>query len=251
MFIKQMMKSILVIIGIILLVQVEAVGKMNIYIDPDNDGVYHKAKSYEVTYEEALREFSRVGGSPAKGYEGEKLVAFMHVPGVTLEGEHSWDGFMEFLDREFSSKESEYLPLCDDEVQIDPSSITWKCDGLSCPPEENNCTGNFHTGRCNFICINDPPCPGNMICKKIAAQLNLVSFQYTGNPPCDCDFENDCVKPGGTNATGPVVFDNDVCECKEITVPTLTDWGLIILVALLIGSTVFIIIRRKRVSVSA
>lgn len=249
MFRIQMLKSILVVIGVILFVQADAAGKVNVYLDPDNDGVYYKAKSYDVTYEEVLRAFSRVGGSPAKGYEGEKLVAFMNVPGVTLEGVHSWDGFMEFLDREFGSRESEYMPLCDDEVTIDPTSITWKCAGLQCIPEDL-CTGLFHTGRCNFICDNIPPCPELMRCAKIAAQLNLVSFQYTGDPCCQCDFENNCDKPGGTVATGPVVFDNDVCECKDIGVPSHTEWGLVILVVLLLASAVFIFLRRKKVMVS-
>jgi hypothetical protein len=63
-----------------------------------------------------------------------------------------------------------------------------------------------------------------------------------------------------TTAAGDVevkVFDTDgnqVFECKAGTtagIPTMTQWGMIILIALIIGSGVLLITRRKKATVTA
>lgn len=48
-----------------------------------------------------------------------------------------------------------------------------------------------------------------------------------------------------------VAIDIEVLSIPDPTVPTMTQWGIIILVALLIGSGVFVMLRRRKVAVPA
>jgi len=54
-----------------------------------------------------------------------------------------------------------------------------------------------------------------------------------------------------TKLKGEILAQGKVIVLTEEECPTLTEWGIIILIALLVGSTVFIMLRRRKASVPA
>jgi hypothetical protein len=82
---------------------------------------------------------------------------------------------------------------------------------------------------------------------------SLVTIQYTVF--CDSNWEcpptTNCEVNPNAELIG-FVASYPLCECKEPgDVPTMTQWGVIILVALLISSAVFIGLRRRKAAVPA
>lgn len=250
MFRMKLPKILLPMVAITLLITASAQAdeQLKIYVDPDQDGIYEKIRSYDVTYEEAVTAFISAGGSPEKGYPGERLTAFLAIPGSKPLEPQSSEGWIEFLDKTYTRSDTEKLPMCDDWVEFPPPGVEWDCN-LSCPPDVNLCDGFFANGYTIYKCINTPPCPSPSTCRKLKYKLRLATIDFTGNPPCECGFD-DCEEPGGTVIVGGT-FIGDACECFEPgeipPIPTTTNLGLLILVGLLLMSGLYVAYRRRRV----
>lgn len=228
---------------------------LRVYVDDDRDGVYILVADYDVSHEEVLRAFAEAGGAPALGYEGELLLNYQYVPGVTLSGPQSWDGFVTFLKRTYgpwAEKDAKLQERCDHMIQIHDNTLAWTCDGLACLPQDL-CSGHFASASVDYSCINDPPCPQvpkPKECVKQRARARVADFQVQGGSACWCNVQNNCVTGPGVYVPGTLILapGQVFCRCQA---PTLSQWGVIILVALLIGGAVFIGFRRRKSAVPA
>lgn len=234
--------------GLVLLIFGTSVSaQLNVMVDPDGDEVYEKIRSYPVSYEEALRAFAEAGGAPWDG-TGTILYSANEIRGVSFSAPQSWDGFVAFLDETYPSEMSR-LPLCDDTII---GTITWDCDGLSCTPE-SACEDDQY-GPVGFVdnwfCVpgGDPPCPPEKpSCVKTGVSPLIVSFTTDADPlKCWCQggLGGVCKKNLAASVTG-WMFEGDVCECTE-PIPTVSEWGLIILTLLGLTAGTIVFGRRRR-----
>ena len=233
--------------GLVLLVFGTSVSaQLNVMVAPDGDEVYEKIRSYPVSYDEALRAFAEAGGAPWDG-TGTILYSADEIRGVSFSAPQSWDGFIAFLDETYPSQMGR-LPLCDDTII---GTIDWICTGLNCDPvsdcQDNHYSAVFFVG--DWFCVpgGDPPCPPEKpICAKTGAAPTIVSFTTSGDPlKCVCagGVGGVCTKNSGASVTG-WMFEGDVCECRA-PIPTVSEWGLIVLTLLLLGAGA-VIFRRHR-----
>ncbi|MCK4342582.1 MAG: hypothetical protein KAY37_12760 [Phycisphaerae bacterium] len=188
-----------------------ASAQLHVSYDPEGDGTYQKAATYEVSYEDALRAFMAAGGAPWDG-TGTVLNA-REVPGVSFDGPQSWDGFVAFLEARYENALDRGLQDCGAVIQVDLGSLRWSCAGLQCIPVDE-CEGFFAGATANFRCLNIPPCPTPpaMMCLPVADWADIVAFNTTGGTACTCDGPN-CVHGTGTPDGTGLMHVGDVCKC--------------------------------------
>jgi hypothetical protein len=217
-----------------------AVAQLAISVDPDQDGTYQKIREYPVTYEEAIAAFAAAGGSPWNGTG--PVLNFEHVAGVELQGQHSWDGLIAFLDERYPTGGAASFAPCDTTIAItNPAGITWSCDApLDCLPQ-TDCEGQFTNGRlahAGWSCLanGDPVCPG-------------AKPTTNGGTACECDINDDClVNPGAVANGGGIMHMAGVCKCTQVGIPTVSEWGIVGLTLLVLAVGTVVLRRRSAAS---
>lgn len=213
-------------------------GGLRVSADSDADGVFDKIRSYPISYEEALTAFAETGGAPWDG-TGTVLNA-REIPGVSFSGPQSWDGFIAFLDRRYSAGAVATSRRCDDSIA---GRFVWDCDApWDCTPV-TDCEGHANAYFTDFACRvrGDPVCPdAKDFCTPTGTWPEVQSFSTWGGPACHCPTGEGgpCVVNTNAHVRQVLYVDELLCTCTWYwrVVPTVSEWGLIVLT--LLGMTI-------------
>lgn len=255
-----MKRSLIALTSITALISIAAVAQdaaaqLKYYQDTNGDKIYELVAVYTVTHQEALAAFAAAGGAPWDG-TGSVLNA-AGVPGVNLTGLHSWQGFVDFLNANYAAGLPESNQLCDNTINI--TAINWACGPpLDCNPNED-CRGLFipvPQPNANWNCVagGDPPCPSaKPSCVKNGNLPVVTAFDTIGGTACHCPggVSGSCVvNPAAVPTGGGIMFTGDVCVCAN-PIPTLSEWGLIVLTLVLVTTGTILIRKQRRAAASS
>jgi plastocyanin len=138
-------------------------------------------------------------------------------------------------------------------AEKEPQVVTITCP-LGGEPNIGNPLARISAGETvtfNAVCTGDDGCVdgvnvtgaapiGNFDLTPPDNQQQVITFPSAGT------YEYDVTKLGGGKG-----ITHGVVEVSSTAVPTMTQWGIMILVALMIGSAVFMALRRRRAAVPA
>lgn len=249
-----MLKRIFVFVGIaIILLAVTSMGdtsdrtELKVYWSAAGNDTYNLVGVYPISFEAALKDFAAAGGAPFTGAPGDQVLNIQKSLGVTFEEPQSWDAFVAFLEERYGqTKDAAIWERCDGIVQVDPNSLTYTCAGLSCPPDPDECVGFFASASINYICLNIPRCPVTApYCRKMRARLPLSSFTTSDNPVCRCGFTNECEKHPSPGTISGFMHQVAACRCYPQGIPSLSQYGLMILILALAGAALLVFRRRR------
>ena len=207
-----------------------------VYEDIDGDGEFQRVAVYLVDPEVAMEAYA---ADPASKEGDQYLYAAVNESTGRLVG--SGDGFTAFLAANYESYNIDrHEPACDVGAT---TAFTLTCP-FPCDPD--TACSNHVAWTVVVTCFNNPPCPEAHHCLPNPGNIRGIT---TNQIACNDCSDGSCDLQGGTVVTGYVTI-GLICDCAH-KLPSLTNWGLLILFLLLILSAVYVIYQRRRGSVRA
>jgi hypothetical protein len=201
-----------------------------LYKDLDRDGKFESSRTYLVDPAVAIAAYKR---DPASKVGTSKMFETTEVSGgastTALLG--SADSFESFLATHYKSFGSDQV------TGVCVPAISWECPYATPGCGPTNCTPRKVWVECLGTCTLPV-----QKCLRTAAGF-LVTGWDPGSDPCVCATPNQCAR--NTEAIPLYMAGPPLCLCKNLPVPAMSVYGLIILALLLAGTAVWVVRRRS------